>query len=72
MVLTIIELLLGAAALYCFVAWPYATLRFWRLQRMLGAQSPLVEHLRPAIANFTFRTGLCGILAAGLLGLIIR
>ena len=63
--LDIIVLLLTLVMTYCFSMWlVYAYMAFRARHRMS-------DNARREIADFTFRVGLCGVVAAGLLGIII-
>lgn len=62
----IIEIILGVTMLYCFGMWLYC---FYKARTDAAYQTAKMAEI---MAEFTFRVGLCGILAAGFLGLLLK
>lgn len=65
MLLLVLQIALALAALYCFGTWIYTFILVRSRKAQLNAGD------RAQIELFTFHLGICGIIAAGLLGLIL-
>ena len=66
--LTVIQIGLALAATYCTVMWLYMLVASFRGRQAIRYD----ESLRREVQLHTFHLGLCGVVAAGFLGLLVR